>query len=237
MLPRPGGRRGAGGADGASIGQCTASPGKLRRVDILSAAPRDQLAWVRGKPSPMSSGPPRKSPPAAPFSSQEDERALENVRRQLSAAVKRICPPWLSASRDDIVQTALIRVYNLGGENREGFSASYLWKVAFSVTMDEIRRQRRRPEEGLDSVATTDVTQASPDPEERALGRELGRIIRECLGELGEDRRLAVTLHLQGHTVAEASVLLGWPGKRVANLTYRGLEDLRGCLSARGIEL
>jgi RNA polymerase sigma-70 factor, ECF subfamily len=166
-----------------------------------------------------------------------DEQALEHVRRQLAAAVKRICPSWLSANRDDIVQAALIRVYNLGRENREAVSASYLWKVAFSVTMDEIRRQRRRPEETLDSVERVDVTHGSPDPEARALGRELGRIIRECLSELGEDRRLAVTLHLQGHTVAEAGALLGWPHKRMANLTYRGLEDLRRCLAARGIEL
>jgi RNA polymerase sigma-70 factor (ECF subfamily) len=187
----------------------------------------------------MSSGGPQRKATNHPASatSPADEQTLENVRRQLAAAVRRICPPWLSAQRDDITQTALIRVYNLAGENREGFSASYLWKVAFSVTMDEIRRQRRRPEDSLEAAVGTDVIQASPGPEARALGRELGRIIRECLTELGEDRRLAVTLHLQGHSIAEASTLLDWPNKRVANLTYRGLEDLRRNLSARGIEL
>lgn len=186
----------------------------------------------------MSSGPPDTPPPgAAAVAAQGDER-LEAVRRQLVMAVRRVCPPWLSSQQDDIVQAALIRVYNLApDENRGGFSASYLWKVAFSVTVDEIRRQRRRPEEALEAAGPYDLLQPAPGPEERVLGRELGQIIRECLGELGEDRRLAVTLHLQGHTVPEAARLLGWPSKRVANLTYRGLDDLRQGLSSRGVHV
>lgn len=169
---------------------------------------------------------------------QVTDDALDAVRRQLAAAVKRICPAWLSSQQDDIVQAALIRVYNLApGESRAGFSASYLWKVAFSVTVDEIRRQRRRPEDALESAATYELIQSRPGPEQRMLGLELGRVIRACLAGLAEDRRVAVTLHLQGHTVPEAARLLGWPGKRVANLTYRGLEDLRRSLAEKGVEL
>ena len=186
----------------------------------------------------MSSGTPKESPASGPAARLGDE-ALDAVRRQLAAAVRRLCPAWLASHQDDIVQTALLRVYNLQqpGESRTGFSSSYLWKVAFSVTVDEIRRQRRRPEDGLDSAGVVDLIQASPGPEDRMLGQELGRAIRACLTALGEDRRAAVTLHLQGHTVREASRLLGWPVKRVANLTYRGLDDLRQCLAAKGVRL
>jgi RNA polymerase sigma-70 factor (ECF subfamily) len=109
--------------------------------------------------------------------------------------------------------------------------------VAFSVTVDEIRRQRRRPEDALEAAGTHDLIQSAPGPEQRILGQEVGRMIRACLGGLGEDRRLAVTLHLQGHSVPETSSLLGWPAKRVANLTYRGLDELRRCLSAKGVDL
>jgi len=164
-----------------------------------------------------------------------EEEILRGVRRQLSHAVRRICPARLSSHQEDIVQAALIRVYQITpGENRTGLSASYLWKVAFSVTIDEIRRQRRRPEETLEAARPYDLIHPTPGPEDRAMGRQSGRAILDCLAGLGEDRRLGVTLHLQGHTVPEASDLLGWSRKRVANLTYRGLDDLRRCLTAKG---
>ena len=54
-------------------------------------------------------------------------------------------------------------------------------------------------------------------------------------GRLVLPRRLAVTLHLQGHTVPEAGSLLGWNAKRAENLVYRGLADLRDCLAGKGV--
>jgi RNA polymerase sigma-70 factor (ECF subfamily) len=52
---------------------------------------------------------------------------------------------------------------------------------------------------------------------------------------MNRDRRLAVTLYLQGHTVPEAARILDWSGKRTENLVYRGLADLRECLMAKGM--
>lgn len=160
---------------------------------------------------------------------------LEDLRRQLTLAVRRVCPPWLSSYHDDLVQTAMIRVIQREpGESRAGFSTSYLWRVAFTVTIDEIRRQRRRPEDSIDTTDAADTVVGGSDPEKLAIGREVGRRIQCCLACLGDDRRMAVTLHLQGHSVPEASRYLGWPHKRVANLTYRGLDDLRRCLLVNG---
>ncbi len=169
-------------------------------------------------------------PPVPPI---EDD-TLNGLRRQLVQVVKRICPAWLSSHQEDIVQASMIRVLQVSSESGGSFSTSYLWKVVFNVTVDEIRRQRRRPEGSLDDSETNELAQLTPGPEQRAMGWQLGRAIRHCLAGLGEDRRLAVTLHLQGHTVPEAGRFLGWPTKRVANLTYRGIGDLRRCLAAKG---
>ena len=49
------------------------------------------------------------------------------------------------------------------------------------------------------------------------------------------ERRLAVTLHLQGHTVPETARILDWAAKQTENLVYRGLADLRECLMAKGL--
>ena len=114
------------------------------------------------------------------------------------------------------------------------FTLPYLRKVAISVTVDELRRHRRRCEETLDSETLTAFRQERPGPEDHAIAQQVGRAIREGLALLGNARRAAVSLHLEGHSVPEAARSLGWSNKRVANLTYRGLRDLRRQLTAQG---
>ena len=76
---------------------------------------------------------------------------------------------------------------------------------------------------------------AEANPEQLLRGRETGQAIRDCLQGLIRPRKLAVTLHLQGHTVPEVARVLGWNVKRAENLVYRGLVDLRQCLDLKGI--
>jgi len=158
--------------------------------------------------------------------------------------VARLCPSWLSSQRDDLVQTAVMRVMQIveadasrPNESRT-LASSYLYKVAHSALVDEIRRVRRRREESLDTPQDEYVTPhggAHLDPERIAASRQIGRGIQSCLTRMQRDRRLAVTLYLQGHTVPEASRILDWSAKRTENLVYRGLADLRDCLKLQGM--
>jgi RNA polymerase sigma-70 factor (ECF subfamily) len=93
--------------------------------------------------------------------------------------VRRVCPPWLSAQADDIVQVAVLRVVEIArrGEGTGGFRSSYLWRVAYSVTVDEIRRLRRRREVGLeDAAAATDLP--GFDPERRQAAARTAQGVR-----------------------------------------------------------
>jgi len=121
-----------------------------------------------------------------------------------------------------------------GDENRP-LASSYLYKVAHSALVDEIRRVRRRRESDLDDEAVGPVAVTRQDPERLAASREIGRAVQDCLSRLSRERRLAVTLYLQGHSVPEASRVLDWPAKRTENMVYRGLADLRECLLAKGM--
>lgn len=167
---------------------------------------------------------------------------VARLRQDLARAVARVCPGWLAADRDDLVQAALLRVMrrieSLGTHEGEGTSplaSSYLHKVAYSVLVDEIRRVRRRRETSLEAEVAEPPRPQAASPERVAASAEVGRGIQSCLGHLARDRRLAVTLHLQGHTVVEASRILDWPEKRTENLVYRGLADLRACLASKGM--
>lgn len=164
---------------------------------------------------------------------------LDRLRAQLMRAVQRVCPAWLSAQREDIVQAALLRVLNSLKERESNprLPASYIWKAAYSVTVDEIRRARRRPEVPLEELPPAEsVAGATAGPYDVQVLRELGAAIRECLTRLGEARRVAVGFHLMGHKVGEMVTLLGWDEKRLRNLLSRGLADLRCCLSERGLQ-
>jgi RNA polymerase sigma-70 factor (ECF subfamily) len=85
-----------------------------------------------------------------------------------------------------------------------------------------------------DSAAAIPAT-SQPDPEREAASRGIGAAIRDCLLKMVDARRRAVTLHLLGHTVPEIADLLGHRVKQSDNLVYRGMADLRRCLSGKGI--
>lgn len=160
----------------------------------------------------------------------------------MARAVRRQCPAWLSAHADDIVQAALTKVMaaDRRGEGERTLTSFYLHRVAHSALVDEIRRWKRRSEVPLDTTSADGEPPrgyepvAQGDPESGASYRELGRAVRESLAELTRERRLAVTLHLQGHSVPEAARLLGWDEKRTENLVYRGLANLRTSLIRKG---
>ena len=163
------------------------------------------------------------------------------LRRDLARAVSRLCPRWMVDRRDDLVQAAVMRVMQItgkrsaSGEGNQSLSPSYLGRVAYSVLVDEIRRLRRRHETGLEEETGAPVAIARENPERTAASKEVGRGIQHCLMQMKRERRLAVTLHLQGHTVPEAARILDWAVKQTENLVYRGLADLRECLMAKGI--
>lgn len=193
------------------------------RLSRPACAPHAESATL---PRVQGDGDRREASPAASTLPTGEER-VEQMRSVLTRAVAKACPAYLLPIRDDLVQSAILRVLErerLGVETAPR-SASYLWRVAFSVVVDEARRLgRRQPVRG-----------EQPDDEPRTSSRpDLGMAIRACLRELIEPRQLAVILHLQGYASEEASGVLGWKLKRVRNLIFRGMADLRRCLSAKG---
>jgi RNA polymerase sigma-70 factor (ECF subfamily) len=167
---------------------------------------------------------------------------VAELRQTLARVVTRVCPAWLAAQRDDVVQAAVLRVIRAldrlapVSEGDPPFTTSYLYKAAHSALIDEIRRVRRRRETDFDTADATAVAVPADDPERRAAWREVGRGIQSCLLRMKRERRLTVTLYLQGHDVREAARILDWPVKRTENLVYRGLADLRACLKSKGME-
>ena len=101
-----------------------------------------------------------------------DEETLDYValRRDVERAVARVCPTWIADRRDDLVQAAVMKVMRIAkeqppsDEGNRAVSTSYLYKVAYSGLVDELRRLRRRRETDLEEDAATLTAGAGDDP-------------------------------------------------------------------------
>ena len=159
-----------------------------------------------------------------------------DLTQRLSIAVRRTAPGWLQGQVEDLVQVAMVRILRSTAGNE--VNTAFVYRVAHSVVVDEIRRRRRRPEDLTKTPTTTERTvgPGTGSPERRAEGTQAAQAVLEVLQTLSTDRRRAVTLYLQGHSVPEAAKLLGFPRKKTENLVYRGLDELRNALRDRGFE-
>lgn len=162
---------------------------------------------------------------------------IERMRLVLLAAISRTCPPWLASQKEDLLQAAFLRLFKIWKTSEESAppSTSYVWKAAYAVIMDEIRRARVRRERPMDPGGMT-VENGHPRarPERQRHAAELRAAIVEGLQTLEPGRRRVVQLYLSGFTLKQSAVVLGWSSKRVDNERYRGLAALRGFLTDKG---
>ena len=162
----------------------------------------------------------------------------EAIRSVLVRAVASLCPGWMTDRRDDLVQLAMMKLLRQEekGELNPAPKASYLWKVAHSVTVDEIRRVKRKRETPLDPAedGPNDRLEDKRAGQDQAMW-ELGTAIRECLGTIESRRRRVVALHLLGHSLPETAEHAAMRYDQVRNLLYRGMKQLRFCLAGKGI--
>jgi RNA polymerase sigma-70 factor (ECF subfamily) len=161
---------------------------------------------------------------------------LSRLREEIVRAIRGVCPAWIGAQAEDMAQEILMRVLGKGEGNALEHASSYWRKAAYHAVVDEVRLRRRRREETLDTFDPRSEPAATlvHDPERRAASREIGDAIGGCVQRLRPSRRLPVVLFLQGHSVPDSAVLLGWATKRVESGLYRGLRELRACLDKKG---
>ncbi len=167
-----------------------------------------------------------------------EEEALAEVRELLLRAVRRRCPKWLIDESEDLVQDVLVKLTEKTGSSREvtELAPGYVVRAAYNHLVDEIRKRRNgrlllQPAESGDER----VDDLQPGPDRSYQSRQIGRAVWECLGNLQAPRRQAVTLYLRGHKAKSSAQILGCPVRKVQNLVFRGIRDLRQCLAEKGV--
>jgi RNA polymerase sigma factor (sigma-70 family) len=181
---------------------------------------------------------------------QDLEESAQVVIERFSLLVRMVIQKNLHRSDDidleDIEQEVRIKIWTFLKKGKKVQNlASYIKKVAYSTTIDELRKMmKQRPPgqpESLKRVfsGASQVSSGPLDdfcPETGLESREAKESIRALVDSLSENRRKVLELYLSGMTIEEISASLNWEKPRVRHFFYRGLDDLKArsrCLQGR----
>lgn len=172
------------------------------------------------------------------------EALLDRHRSFIHEVVSRFAPQRLGILQSEIEQETAIRVWRtLRNEREIRDFRSYVYRVAATATFDSIREVSRRQERQLDAQEFTSLTVHPSLPGSRAVSPEDEMCSKALVGQittlvesLPANRSQAVKLHLQGFTSLEIGEICGWSEPKARNLTYRGLDELRGKIRQAGLD-
>lgn len=145
------------------------------------------------------------------------------------------------ADIDEAIQDVRIRLWRTlasgQGADIRRLPATYVYRTTMSAMLDLIRRRRSRREAALESLDARVVPLPSGllSPDAGLHVEDLTRQVAAAIGEIAESRRAVVRMYLAGYAREEIARLLGWSEPKTRNLLYRGMDDLRARLTARGI--
>jgi RNA polymerase sigma-70 factor (ECF subfamily) len=143
--------------------------------------------------------------------------------------LRRVGNPALA---DDMLQTTFLKFHRARADYRVGEPVRpWLFTIAARVQIDEMRRQKRRPESGepeqFDRAAAAHVIDSDDgqDPIERM---QLAQAVRQALDKLPEGQRVVVQLHrYEGFTFDQIAKMLETTEGAVKLRAFRAYERLR----------
>lgn len=137
---------------------------------------------------------------------------------------------------EDVEQEVRVKIWTFLKKGKKVDNLpSYIKRVAYSKTIDELRKaMKQRPSsepESLRRVFTGADQIAAPPrdffPEDLLDESETRETVRRMVDSLSENRRKVLSLFLTGQTIEEIASSLNWERTKVRHLFYRGVEDLR----------
>lgn len=153
-----------------------------------------------------------------------DENAAEELIRGYYPQIMRFCR-WQCGNRElaeDLAQETFFRVFrSLDQYRKKGHFKAWLYSIAKSVCIDELRKRRVEREPGQDIADIGDEGNGIRQVEDEEE-------IRQLLSLLPEEQREALILHyMEGFTFREMGEILGIPGRTAQSRVNLALKNLR----------
>lgn len=174
-----------------------------------------------------------------------DERAarelVERFQRPVFSIIYRMVRD--RERTEDLTQETFVRTFNnLDRYDRSYKFSSWLFKIAYNLTVDHLRKKELRTISihGSPDAVTTDQQEAtsvileSSDeaPDVRLESLELAGQLEEAIGQLRTEYRTAILLrHVEGRAYEEIAEIMDIPLGTVKTYIFRARRQLRGDLS------
>ena len=179
-----------------------------------------------------------------------DERAarelVERFERPVFSLVYRMVRDRELA--EDLTQEVFVRTFNnLQRYDRSYKFSSWLFKIAYNLTVDHLRRKELKTISihGAPDAVTSDQQEATSvtlesegeAPDERVESLELAGQLEQAIGRLREEYRTAILLrHVEGRAYEEIAEIMDIPLGTVKTYIFRARRQLREDLSDLGEE-
>ncbi len=140
-----------------------------------------------------------------------------------------------TAEAEDVTQEALIRLWRIAPEWREGEAkvSTWLYRVTANLCMDRLRRRASVPLEDAPELADP-----AKGVEENMQDEARNMALQEALQQLPDRQRQAVVLrHIEGLGNPEIAEIMEIGPRAVESLTARGKRALSALLAGRRKEL
>jgi RNA polymerase sigma factor (sigma-70 family) len=168
------------------------------------------------------------------FTRQRDEAAFETLLWRHGPMVLRTCQRVLHHAQDaeDAFQaTFLVLCRKAGTISSRDSVSGWLYRVAYRIALRARASAARHAAEGAD-IRGVPAPEAAPGPG----GDDLREVLDQELDRLPEKYRLPLVLHyLEGKTVEQVAVELGWPTGTVSGRLARAKQVLRPRLARRRV--
>ena len=141
----------------------------------------------------------------------------------------------------DVCQETFLRAFrSIKGFKGQSKFSSWLYRIALNLCRDWIRRERRSADLApLDDAPEPESSAGAAPPEtaeDRAVRRDLGRVITRAMSGLSDDQRITIVLkEYHGLTFQEIADLQGCPLSTVKTRLYQGLGVLQRHLQRDGV--
>ncbi len=152
-----------------------------------------------------------------------DPQAFEQLVSPHEQTVWRVCWHYTHHTEDakDCMQDAMLKAWRAIGQYRGDCALeTWLYRIAATVCLDFLRRQKRLPAtESADEMAETGLqpVDASPTPDEALLNAESNEQLRAAIDSLPGDMRTALILY----------ALEGQPYEAIAQMTNASIGTVK----------
>lgn len=173
-----------------------------------------------------------------------DSRALELLYDRYARIVYGVALRMLGVAElaEDVVQETFWRVWRRSStfQAGRGHVSSWIFGIAHNLSIDELRRQRSRPNQVYDEddrPVLRDMEDPRLDVAGAALEQERHRFVRAAMEQIpGEQREVLELAYFGGLSQSEIAARLHSPIGTVKTRVRLGLQKLRDILAAQGFE-